>query len=210
MKHLSLILLLLGSAVSACSSPSPTAPEPAPSSELDCIRFSAQASSAYVLPYEVGQAATVSRTFEHGRPQLYAVDFLRPIGTGVVAARAGLVVEVESRWTDTDHVFGHENHVFIAHDDGTVARYFHLTEDGTAVAVWQRVGQGQPVGRSGNSGNSTVPHLHFDVVEQRCQAPWPEGPYADACHNTVPVTFRNTRPHACGLTSGAAYTALPQ
>ncbi len=203
-------LLLLAAAMSGCDAASPTAPDAPQGSALDCGRFTAQTSSAYILPYPVWQAATVSRTFEHGPPQGYAVDFLRPIGSLVVAARAGLVVEVDERWSDADHEFGHENHVFIAHDDGTVARYFHLTQAGADVAVGERVAQGQGIGRSGDSGNSTSPHLHFDVVERPCQGPWPAGPYSDACHNTVPVSFRNTRPHTCGLTSGVAYTALPQ
>jgi murein DD-endopeptidase MepM/ murein hydrolase activator NlpD len=100
--------------------------------------------------------------------------------------------------------------VFIEHVDGTVGRYFHLTRSGADVSVGQQVASGQRIGRSGNSGNSSAPHLHFDVVERRCAAPWPEGPYSDPCHNTLPISFRNTRPQACGLQSGAQYTALSQ
>ncbi len=55
-----------------------------------------------------------------------------------------------------------------------------------------------------------MPYPHFDVVERRCAAAWPEGPYSDACHQTMPVTFRNTRAHACGPAAGVAYAALPQ
>jgi len=54
--------------------------------------------------------------------------------------------------------------------------------------------QGQLIGRSGLSGTD-VTHLHFQVYL--------------ANEMTVPVTFRNTRPHPDGLVQGEAYTAGP-
>ena len=202
-------LIAVGVVMGGCGGQSPLSPGPVSPDRSDCQLFPAQASSSYVLPYAVGQASFVVRTVEHGGPQRYAIDFLRPIASVIVAARAGRVVETEAQWTDTDHTFGHENHVFVQHDDGTVARYFHLTEGGAVVELGQAVSQGQRIGLSGNSGNSTAPHLHFDVVEARCGKPWPEGPYNDRCQGTVPVTFRNTKPHACGLVSSDTYVAQP-
>ena len=52
------------------------------------------------------------------------------------------------------------NFVKIQHDDGTVCLYAHLER--TSVSVGQRVGQGQTLGRMGNSGNSFGAHLHWE------------------------------------------------
>jgi peptidase M23-like protein len=173
----------------------------------DCGRFPAQSTSPYVLPYEAGQSLLVGRTIEHGDPQRYAIDWYAPMNTAVVAARAGRVMATESRWLDADHTFGHENYVFVEHADGTVARYFHLTEGGVSVFAGQSVSQGQRLGRSGNSGNSTAPHLHFDVVRTACVGAWPGDAFDSSCQRTVPIVFRNTKPHACGVQTGETYVA---
>ena len=52
------------------------------------------------------------------------------------------------------------NFVKIQHDDGTVCLYAHLER--ASVSVGQRVGQGQTLGRMGNSGNSFGAHLHWE------------------------------------------------
>jgi murein DD-endopeptidase MepM/ murein hydrolase activator NlpD len=175
----------------------------------DCSQFPAQSSSSYVLPYPAGVTLFVGRTSEHGDPQRYAIDWYAPINTAVVAARGGRVIATESRWADTDHTFGHENYVFVEHPDGTVARYFHLTEGGVLAIAGQMVAAGDRLGYSGNSGNSTAPHIHFDVVRTACGGQWPGDAFDSPCQRTIPVVFRNTRPHACGIQTGEAYLAGP-
>ena len=66
---------------------------------------------------------------------------------------------------------------------------------------------GQLIARSGNTGQTAEPHLHFDV--QRCGPNLPPGYNQLPCGWTVPVTFRNTAPERCGLTPGRFYRALP-
>ena len=124
----------------------------------------------------------------------YAYDFLMPIGTEITAARAGRVLLVEESFPDRTRTAGEENFVNIAHVDGTIAGYVHLTENGALVTVGKAVVQGQVIGLSGDTGSSSEPHLHFHV--QGC----------DGCA-TVPVTFRNTRPHPNGLVQGESYRA---
>jgi murein DD-endopeptidase MepM/ murein hydrolase activator NlpD len=168
-----------------------------------------------VLPFAVGRRFQVSRTFEHyltpdgsiqaGGVQLYAIDVPMPIATTVHAIRSGVVVAVEERFADDDHARFHENWVMIRHADQTVARYIHLTRDGALVEVGEAVTQGQRVGLSGNSGESTGPHLHFDV--QTCGPNLPPGYNSLPCGATAPLSFRNTEPHACGLEAGRSYTA---
>ena len=204
----SVLAVIVGASVAGCSS-SPSAPAQPPSpSRPDCTVFPPQGTSPYILPYETGEAFFVGRTFEHGDPQRYAIDWLMPTNTALIAARAGRVIAVESRWADDDHTFGHENHVFIQHDDGTVGRYFHVTTGGVQVAVGEAVRRGQRIGRSGNTGNSTAPHLHFDVVQMACTTPWP-GELDRPCQRTVPVTFVNTKPNPCGIQTHETYPAGP-
>lgn len=134
-----------------------------------------------------------------------ATDFNVSMRTPVHAARSGVVVAVEQRFSDDDHADFHENWVMVRHADGSVARYIHLAQGSALVAVGDLVLQGQLVGLSGNSGASTAPHLHFDV--QTCGPNLPPGYNNPPCGMTVPVSFRNTEPHSCGLTPRQSYTA---
>jgi len=177
-----------------------------PASDVDCSRYSSQSASPYVLPYEVGESFTVTNTAGHGSPQTYAIDFRMPMGTRVNAARDGRVIRVVQSYSDNDHEWGHENRVWVRDADDTVARYFHLTRNGARVAEGEDVVQGRLLGLSGDSGNSREPHLHFDV--SRCTPD--DGNYNNLpCGETIPVTFRNTTPHACGLVVSQSYRAEP-
>lgn len=196
----------IGSAV-ACSNPAgPTIPD-----FVNCSVFAESRTSAYVLPFPVGQRFRVSRTFDHYTTGnqgvgLYAVDIDMPIGTVVHAMRAGTVVAVEEAFSNDDHATYHENWVMIRHADNTVARYIHLTTGGAFVEVGQAVTQGQVIGASGNSGASNGPHLHFDV--QTCGPNLPPGYNTLPCGMTAPMSFRNTEAQSCGLTAKKSYTAL--
>jgi len=202
--------------VGSCSSPSGPTPSPGGAGGpgvpdfVNCSLFPDSRSAAYVLPFAVGRQFRVSRTFDHHTPLnggvgLYAVDIVMPIGTPVHAVRAGTVVAVEERFSDDDHADFHENWVMVRHADETVARYIHLTTNGAVVDVGDVVVQGQLVGLSGNSGASSGPHLHFDV--QTCGPNLPPGYNRLPCGMTVPLSFRNTIPHSCGLEAGRSYAA---
>jgi LysM repeat protein len=82
------------------------------------------------------------------------VDFPVPTGTTVKAVAAGTVVT--SGWGGS---FGYQ--VVIRHDDGRYTQYAHLSA--ISVKSGQTVGGGQRIGRSGSTGNSSGPHLHFEV-----------------------------------------------
>jgi murein DD-endopeptidase MepM/ murein hydrolase activator NlpD len=110
--------------------------------------------------------------FSHNDAQnRYAVDFAADIGTPVVAARDGVVMQVESDFEkaslNREKYGGRANFIRILHDDGTMALYAHLREEGALVRVGQRVRQGQQIGLSGNTGFTTGPHLHFAVQVNR-------------------------------------------
>lgn len=82
------------------------------------------------------------------------IDFPAPTGTPVLAARSGLV-------TIARYLDGYGNMVAIRHKLGVSTVYAHLSaflvREGQSVAV------GQPIGRVGSTGESTGPHLHFEV-----------------------------------------------
>jgi murein DD-endopeptidase MepM/ murein hydrolase activator NlpD len=90
----------------------------------------------------------------YGQPH-GGVDFAVSTGTPVMAANDGVVVGTPY---DAD---GFGNYVQIQHRDGHSSYYGHLASKG--VSEGQEVTAGQVVGVSGNSGNSTGPHLHFEV-----------------------------------------------
>jgi murein DD-endopeptidase MepM/ murein hydrolase activator NlpD len=92
----------------------------------------------------------------------HAVDIAMPIGTPILTARAGVVVSLENQQSGRGgNPSG--NYVRILHDDGTMGVYLHLQQGSVRVREGQRVAQGQPIARSGNTGNSTGPHLHFVI-----------------------------------------------
>lgn len=101
----------------------------------------------------------------------YAVDFAAEIGTPVLAAREGVVMQVESDFDkaglNLERYGGRANFVRILHDDGTMTLYAHLKSEGALVRVGQRVRAGQQIGLSGNTGFTTGPHLHFVVQVNR-------------------------------------------
>jgi len=72
------------------------------------------------------------------------------------------------------------NYVFIDHGNGEYARYVHLREE-IPVRVGDRVSQGDIIGYVGNSGQSTEPHLHLELLDS------PD--YLSA--NCLPITFSN-------------------
>ena len=110
--------------------------------------------------------------FSHNDSQnRYAVDFAADIGTPVLAAREGVVMQVENDFAkaglNRERYGGRANFIRILHDDGTMALYAHLREEGALVRVGQRVRIGQQIGLSGNTGFTTGPHLHFVIQVNR-------------------------------------------
>jgi murein DD-endopeptidase MepM/ murein hydrolase activator NlpD len=82
-----------------------------------------------------------------------------PIGTNVVAAHGGTVVKAGPNGAGDGPAYG--NAIVIKHGNGLYTQYAHLSR--VDVKVGQVVTTGQHIGLSGNTGNSTGPHLHFEV-----------------------------------------------
>ena len=124
--------------------------------------------SGAALKIEQGWGGVFSH---HDLQNRHAVDFAADIGTAVIAARAGTVMEVETDFEraglDTANDAGRANFVRIVHDDGTMALYAHLKSEGVLVRVGQRVRKAEVIALSGNTGFTTGPHLHFAVQVNR-------------------------------------------
>ncbi|MCF3123218.1 M23 family metallopeptidase [Streptomyces arenae] len=86
-------------------------------------------------------------------------DFAVPIGTQVDAAHTGTVVKAGPNGAGDGPAYG--NAVVIKHADGTYSQYAHLSQ--VDVRVGQAVTTGQRIALSGNTGNSSGPHLHFEI-----------------------------------------------
>ena len=130
----------------------------------------------YALPVPSGSGWRIDQgyggSFSHTDAQsLHAIDINVPEGTPVLAARGGVVMQVEDDFEgaglDREKFGGRANHVRVLHSDGTMAVYAHLGPESVRVRVGQRVSAGQALGASGNTGFSTGPHLHFAVQVNR-------------------------------------------
>lgn len=86
------------------------------------------------------------------------MDIAGSYGTAIVAAESGTVIR--SHMADT-WGWGWGYHVYIYHNDTYSTLYAHM--DSTAVSTGQYVTKGQVIGYEGNTGDSTGPHLHFEV-----------------------------------------------
>lgn len=88
------------------------------------------------------------------------LDFATASGTPVLSALAGEVVRVG--W---DGAYG--NRIIVRHDNGVKTLYAHLSS--TSVNVGDKVTRGQRIGAVGTTGNSSGPHLHFEVIKKGTQ-----------------------------------------
>jgi cysteine-rich repeat protein len=102
-------------------------------------------------------------------------------GRDVVAAADGVVTYTHDGEYDrcSTGTCGTSNWVEIEHADGKRTRYLHLKQWTVAVSVGQRVTCGQYLGLAGSSGNSTGPHLHFEVRRNGVAADPFDGPCSD-------------------------------
>lgn len=131
---------------------------------------------AYNLPVDESSPWQLGQIFHGGfshsdEQNRYAVDLIAPIGTPVLAARGGVVMQVQSGFDraglDKDKYGERANYIRILHDDGSMGLYAHLKQDGVMVRVGQTVSLGQLIGYTGNTGFSSGPHLHFCVQVNR-------------------------------------------
>ncbi|MEU2390149.1 LysM peptidoglycan-binding domain-containing M23 family metallopeptidase [Streptomyces sp. NPDC007369] len=143
------------------------APAPAPAKKSTAADTSASASAADTADGGAATAAGFTAPVPGGISTQYrtagamwssgyhtGVDFIARSGTAVKAVGAGTVVS--AGWGGS-----YGNEVVIRHADGKYSQYAHLSQ--LSVSVGQSVSGGQTIGLSGSTGNSTGPHLHFEI-----------------------------------------------
>jgi len=159
---------------------------------LACMeRFSTLRSHVqdYVLPFPAGKKYVLSQTCCNpggGHSNQLAYDFAVYFGDTVCCMRSGIVVELRDDQPDNsgDITSSAHNYIMIKHDDGTVAFYAHLMQNGLLVEMGSHVEQGQIIARSGNSGNTlNFPHLHVGLYES----------YPPKETYDLPILFRNAQ-----------------
>jgi murein DD-endopeptidase MepM/ murein hydrolase activator NlpD len=99
-------------------------------------------------PFEPWDPNCPSRHFHTG------IDIGAGWGTPIAAADSGIAYTYYSG-------YGYGNHIIIVHGNGWVSVYGHMAS--FAVGNGQGVGRGQTIGYEGSTGNSTGPHLHFEI-----------------------------------------------
>lgn len=131
---------------------------------------SVMSKNGYIYPIKIGRHVRVTEKdspAHRGRLQ-YAIDFIAPEGTPVLAAADGVVVDVlvssdiGGQGEEFDRL---GNYIEVRHEHDEYSIYEHLRQNGSLVIVGERVVRGQHIGYSGATGwiAHLGPHLHFDV-----------------------------------------------
>lgn len=162
----------------------PTTPAAAPGSTANPVPGGAQVSSPFG---------------EDRNNHIHAgVDLAVPNGTGLVAAISGKVIHASN-----DDPNGYGNMIEIQGANGMSVRYGHMSS--MDVQVGQDIQAGQSIGKSGGakgapgSGDSTGPHLHFEVRENG-QAVDPTGFLQNAGNTALPAGATSTAPEVTTIT----------
>ena len=119
----------------------------------------------YLFPVPDGDEITQEYSEQHKAWDIAAVT-----GSAVVAAEEGTVTYVQI-WDgsyDTTGMMSYGHMIQIEHPDGNTTLYAHLSE--INVQQGEKVVRGQRIGRVGSTGNSTGPHLHFEVITSEGKA----------------------------------------
>ena len=169
--------------------------------DLGSSTNSGDADFVYAMPFGGEEPRELLQGFggeeTHLASMHYSLDFAMPVGTPILAAREGVVLLVQDGFTEggTDPaLLERANLVVIAHRDGTMASYGHLSK-GLRVRRGDRVPEGGLLGYSGETGFAGQPHLHFHVGARMLGEPG----------RTIPIRMRGSRGHVVELTVGSRY-----
>lgn len=91
------------------------------------------------------------------RPTHEGMDFKTPVGTPIYSPFSGTVARTDWNWG------ANGNCAEVTFSNGAVAKFLHLSE--TTVKPGQTVAAGDVIGKTGNTGRSTAPHLHYQVEQ---------------------------------------------
>ena len=120
--------------------------------------------SGYIFPVAGLSTANIAN---HNYPSYSGhtgVDVnINVVGRSVVAVKAGTVVTSTALRYSNGNYRSYGEYIIINHHDGTMTLYAHMLAGSRTVSEGQSVSQGQVIGTVGSTGNSSGPHLHFEV-----------------------------------------------
>jgi murein DD-endopeptidase MepM/ murein hydrolase activator NlpD len=90
-------------------------------------------------------------------PTHYGVDYAGRLGNELYATDTGVIIY--AGWSNR----GYGNTIVIDHGNGFLSLYAHIMDGGIAVSCGQVVSLGDLIGYMGSTGNSSGPHLHFEI-----------------------------------------------
>ena len=135
------------------------------------IEPASPSTSGFICPL-AGKSKGNITTGYHGYAGHTGVDFACGSGTSVMAAKGGTVVISTALRNSGGGYRSYGEYIVISHGDGTSTLYAHMLPGSRTVSEGAKVSQGQVIGQVGSTGNSTGPHLHFEVrVNGRCVNP---------------------------------------
>jgi murein DD-endopeptidase MepM/ murein hydrolase activator NlpD len=151
-------VLTLPGATSAPVTPPPAEKpaDPAPSTHTDPPKTTPK-DSGWSAPIDAPITQVFHNPGNYGTGWHTGVDFSAPLGTHVMAVAHATVVHVG--YGGAGGAYG--NHIILKLDDGNYVLYGHLSS--TRVSQGQVVEGGDWIGNVGTTGNSTGPHLHFEL-----------------------------------------------
>ena len=124
---------------------------------------SAPSAYGYIFPVQGLSRANISNTSFPSYKGHTGIDVNRNVvGKNVVAVKSGTVVISDAKIRNGNY-YSYGEYIAINHHDGTITLYAHMLAGSRTVSYGQEVSQGQVIGVVGSTGNSTGPHLHFEV-----------------------------------------------
>ena len=125
---------------------------------------STPSSSGYIFPVA---GLSTDNIYNHSYPSYSGhtgVDVNIDVeGRSVVAVKSGTVVTSTALRYSNGNYRSYGEYIIINHHDGTMTLYAHMLPGSRTVSEGEEVSQGQVIGTVGSTGNSTGPHLHFEV-----------------------------------------------
>ena len=128
------------------------------------VEYTQATEPGYILPVQKGNFKKIAGYGMRKHPVLKVkklhtgVDFVAPEGTPVLAVKEAVVLRVQ------ESTAGYGNNIVLKIDDEICAMYAHLSR--IDVKVGDRVEKGAVIGAVGNTGASTGPHLHFEIIQK--------------------------------------------
>lgn len=127
----------------------------------------------FLLPFDCNQEFLLTQGYldKYSHKNSYSLDFKLPMGTDIFSIKEGIVLEVIDNFEDNIYPddfkknINKANYVSIKHSDGTISLYYHIKKGSSKVKKNWYISSGKKIAETGNSGYSTSPHLHLEIIK---------------------------------------------